>query len=302
MQWTYRHPTIGEAVASVAANSPTQLDVYLAGTAVRCILEEAVCAGVKVEGAIIQIGASRYDALIERMRTAGWGLEARLVRWFLIVKATPEFRRRYFSSPITKDHHLVGRYGLEGQLLALLAVLKPEGLIDPAYLRDVQHRILRGIQDYGIPDCLSSFAQRLVGDEDFEEAVASAISSLRDGGASFMEYWEPSQEDRDQMGPSDAFRSLKEFLEMLDGYGNPDEYAEANEVMQERIAERIAAIEAEIEEENWRYQEEEYYWRSQNPSPPRASTSSSRPSPSLAAMFQDRPASPAADIFSDMHE
>ena len=74
--WRYRHPTIGEAVASVAANSPALLDVYLAGTDVRRVLQEAVCAGVsKVEGAIIQVGGSRYDALIERINAAGWMLE-----------------------------------------------------------------------------------------------------------------------------------------------------------------------------------------------------------------------------------
>ena len=141
-----------------------------------------------------------------------------------------------------------------------------------------------------------------MGDEDFEDAALAAITFLREGGSSFMEYWDPSPEDRDRIGPTDAFRGLEEFMEMLDGHGDSDEYAEAMEVMQATIAERIEAIQAEIEEENWRQQEEDHYWRSQNPTPPRASSSPSRPPPSLAALFQDRPPSAADEIFSDVDE
>ena len=187
--------------------------------------------------------------------------------------------------------------------MALLAVLKREDLIDLDYLRDVQRRIHDGIQEHGIPDCLGSAAQELVGEEDFDDAVANALASLRDGGASYMDYWEPTREDLSQMGPSDLFRGLGEFLEMLDGYGDEDEYAEANQVMQDAIADRISKIEAEQEEEDWRHQEEEHYWRSRNPTPPaRSSQTSTVFRPPLSSLFEDRPASPAQHIFSDIDE
>ncbi|OYW34711.1 MAG: hypothetical protein B7Y12_00570 [Rhizobiales bacterium 24-66-13] len=302
-QWRYRHPTIGEAVASITASSPALLDVYLAGTNVGRILDEAVCAGLSVEGAIIQIGISRYDALIARIQAAGWTLDSRHIRWFLIVKATPEFRRRYFTSPITKGHPLVGRYGLDHQLLILLALLRNEGLIDSDYLRDIQHRILRGIQEHGIPSCLSRAAQEIVGSEDFSEAIASAMSSLQEGGASFMRYWEPSKEELDQMASSEAFGPLKEFLEMLDGNGDEEEYAAANEVMQEAIATRISEIEAEIEQENWYHQEEEHDCRSRNTSSSRVSARSTATADSaVAALFRNHSTSSASDIFSDIDE
>jgi hypothetical protein len=298
--WTYRHPTIGEAVATLAANSPALLDIYLAGTPIQRILEEAVCAGVEVKGAIIAFGVSRFDALIARIHEAGGAVSRRLLRWFLIVKATPEFRRRYFSVPMTKAHRLAERYDGKAQVIALLAVLKPEGLVDPDYLREMQRIVFDGIALYGDDDCIGLSAQALLGEDTFNEAVEVALANLADGGSSFIGYYTPTREDREQVTPSEAFAGLRTFLELLDGHGEEDVYATAAAVIEERIDEAIAEMEREIEDERWRDEEEEYYWRSQNPGA--ASGGGGSRSPAHSSLFHDRGSSPTHGIFSDVDQ
>ena len=297
--WAFRHPTIGEAVATVAARTPALLDIYLGGTDVRRILSEAVCAGVAVEGAIIVIGVSRYKALLARIRAAGPLIDTRTVRAFLIVRATPEFRQLYFTEPFHRRHSLSGRFALEPQVMALVAVLAPEGLVDPEYLRTMKADIHEGIAEHGVIDCLSDWARSILGEEAFAEAVECAIASLRDGGDTFMDYWSPNISASELESPSDAFSGLTAFIEGLEAFVDGDEAAEVLAIMQPVIDGRVAYLERELEEASWRQNEEEEYYRSRNQSP--------RPSPTSlrgrggSSLFSDRTPD-TADIFSDIDE
>ncbi|MES2340948.1 MAG: hypothetical protein V4597_04675 [Pseudomonadota bacterium] len=297
--WRFRHPTIGEAVATVAAGSPALLDVYLKGASVRRILEEAVCAGVEIEGAIIEIGASRYDALITRLQ-AGPFLESRLLRWFLIAKATPEFRRRYFGQPVAFDHPLIRfDWDTRAQVLAMLAALKDDDLLEPDCLERTRKRIRDGILQNGVADYLSGWSRTLVGPTEFDELVEAAVELLRNGASDYLDYWTPTGDERRENSPHDAFRGLTDFVERLEEVIDPELAAELLETIKEQINERAESIQSELDEEDsWHRQEEEYY-RTQNPA---SSGRQTAPPRAPRAGFADQNPASTADIFSDIDD
>lgn len=293
--WRYRHPSIGEAFASVAARSPMLLDVYLRGAPPERILEEAVCAGVEVKGAIVEIGRGHYDRLIERMKSHYFGRLDRLPRAFLLMRSTPEFRRRYFTTPLTANHPLLGDgRRLEHQTLALIALLAPESLVAADYLAFMQSRVRRGLLEWGIPSCLSRWARDVVGKEPFDDLLVSVVDDLRHGGSTYMDYWEPRHDSEDS--PSDSFRGLLEFVEQLEMWIDPDEAAEVLEIMKGRIGTRIEALEEEAGREDWNRREEEHYYAQQAGATGRTASPASRPTWSSPS----RAADPIADVFSDL--
>ncbi len=296
--WRYRHPSIGEAFASVAARSPMLLDVYLRGAEPERVLEEAVCAGVEVKGAIVEIGRGQYDRLIARMQGHYWGKLKRLPRWFLITRSTPEFRRRYFTTPLAAHHPVFddGRR-LEHQTLALIALLTPEGLVEPEYLAFMRSRIRSGLLDWGIPECLSRWARDIVGEDEFQELLQMAVGSLRDGGSKYLEHWEPARDS--QEAPRDEFRGLLEFVEQLEMWIDPDEAAEVLEIMQGRVDARVEAWEEQAQQDEWDRREEEHHYAQRA----RASGRVVAVAPAPRWTPPSRPAAdPLADVFSDLDD
>lgn len=70
--------------------------------------------------------------------------------------------------------------------------------------------------------------------------------------------------------------------------------------MHARIDCRIAEIEHEIEQEQWRQAEEEHYFRSQHPEQRRVPASPRERG--LSSLLFEREPDPTADIFSDIDE
>jgi hypothetical protein len=260
-----------------------------------------VCAGVEFKGAIIEIGISRYDAFIARLNDAGSFLEPRLLRWFLVAKATPQFRRRYFGGLVAADHPLISRFDWDtrAQSLRLLAQLMAEGMLEDDCLAKTRQRIRDGILQNGVADYLSGWSQTLVGAEEFDQLVEIAVDQLRDGGSDYLEYWTPTGDERGEGSPYDAFRGLTDFVERLEDFIDPEVVTEISEVIKERIGERAEAIQAELDEEDdWRRREEDHY-RSQNPPPLSRPSAPARP---LSAALANRSPASTADIFSDIDD
>lgn len=294
--WRFKHPSIGEAFASIAARSPVLLDVYMRGASPSRILREAVCAGVEVKGAIVQIGRDQYDGLIDRMRTYAWGRLTGVPRWFLMTRATPEFRRRYFTTPLSMTHPVLddGRQ-LEQQTLALVACLAPENLVEPEYLDYLRGRIRRGLLEWGLPSCMSRWAREIVGEEAFDALLLDVAYDLREDGGSYMRYWAPDRMSEES--PSDAFRGLIEFAEQLEMYIDPDEAAEVLEIVQERVNARVAELEQEAEQRRWEDEEEAYHYEQEA----QAAGRYAPPTPRTWS-FPSRPVDPVADVFSDIDD
>ena len=49
-RWTFKHPTIADALGAVIAQNLSSLDIYLSGTRLERLLEEVTCGNVGLEG------------------------------------------------------------------------------------------------------------------------------------------------------------------------------------------------------------------------------------------------------------
>lgn len=299
--WRYRHPTIGEAVATVAARSPALLDVYLRGASPARILEEVVCAGVEARGAILKVGVSRYDAVISRLKEPVARTDTPRLRWFLLTKATPEFRRRFLGCPVGFGSALFDLdWRHRGQSLALLALLRTESMLTQDGLDQARSKIRDGLLKHGVADYLSDWGQTLLGKEDFGDCVSQIVSSLEAGGSEYLDFWTPSGDERRQSPPSDAFHGLTEFVERLETYIDPEEAQALLAGLELEIATRAQVIQNELDDEDyWALEEEAHYHRT-HPEPVR--TSGPRTSRVFADPFRDENADASYDIFSDIDE
>ena len=99
--WTYRHPTIGDAYASILRSSPELLGIYVHGSDIDKLMEQVTCGNMQIEGAVI-LPWSLYDLMIERLKAynasalyktewmSTWSAERRLL-WFLDRRCGKEF-------------------------------------------------------------------------------------------------------------------------------------------------------------------------------------------------------------------
>jgi hypothetical protein len=88
-QWSFKHPTIGDAYATLVAESPELTEIYLHGAKFERLLEEVVCGNIDIEGAAVRVGPSLYHKLLNRL---------------LVVPL--DFRTRYFLGERCDDTFL----------------------------------------------------------------------------------------------------------------------------------------------------------------------------------------------------
>lgn len=64
--WCFKHPTIGDAYASIVIRNPELLEIYVRGTSTQKLTEQITCGDVGLEKAII-IPKSMYNHIVERL-------------------------------------------------------------------------------------------------------------------------------------------------------------------------------------------------------------------------------------------
>lgn len=299
LYWRFRHPSIGEAFASLAARSPLLLNVYLRGAPPERILQEVVCAGVGVRGAVVEISMAQYDLLIDRIKAHQWGGDQSYVRWFLISRASTPFRRRFFShAPLSADHPVIaGSRPRDHFTLGLIAVMAPLGLVRPDYLEAVRRQIKRGLTEEADRDYLSDSARDIIGTDGFADILDAIVWEMREGGESFISYFQTRYAER---SPREMFEPLVSFLADLEDWVEIDDAHFAFELVRERIADRISELEDEADRDEWDWRAEEYYYRlATDPAP--VARPERRDMPLMEAEVPMR-TDPIADIFSDIDQ
>ena len=68
--WGFKHPTIGDAYATILVRSPEHLDIYIQGTATDSLLYQVTCGDVGVEKAII-LPRSLFPQMILKLQAIG---------------------------------------------------------------------------------------------------------------------------------------------------------------------------------------------------------------------------------------
>lgn len=124
--WTFRHPTIADAVGTLTAENVELLDIYLRGTPTTKLLREVTC-GATVVGAKVKVPVSRYDLIADRVNALRESWDKRRVAYnFLSERCGKMFLKRYLE-----------RYALDWKEIVQVKA----GLSGSAEVRLVAHRI-----------------------------------------------------------------------------------------------------------------------------------------------------------------
>jgi hypothetical protein len=86
--WTFKHPTIADAYASLVADSPELTEIYLRGAQYDKLLNEITCGAVAIEGAAVGVPARLYPILLNRI--ASRSIDYR-TRYFLAQRCDRDF-------------------------------------------------------------------------------------------------------------------------------------------------------------------------------------------------------------------
>ena len=105
MVWRFKHPTIGDAYASLIAENPELIEVFLQGTNTEDLIRRVTCGDVGYENAFV-LGKSMFPTVVSRLDElivssrhksrwlASWGAK-QLVHGFLARRCTKEFLELY---------------------------------------------------------------------------------------------------------------------------------------------------------------------------------------------------------------
>jgi hypothetical protein len=87
--WSYKHPTVADAFASLVARDPELTEVYLRGARAETIMHEVVCVGVKLPGAPVSVPPELHTLLLDKIdHLVGYQLA-----WFLSYRADGVFAK-----------------------------------------------------------------------------------------------------------------------------------------------------------------------------------------------------------------
>lgn len=243
--WRFSHPTIGEAMASVAMEDAELLDVYLEGVPIRRLLSEVVCAGRTVKGAIIKVGNSRFEKLIDRINSSK--IDNYSIVDFLSTRSTKLFREKFLGNNVDADHkNFVGVNLTVPYVISLLRQLLSDGILTEQFREIFRASARSGIVDVADIDCLSEDSRDLMGEQDFFTAIDEAWDILEDSPWQISEGWEESLDS--DSDPESHFYGIQSFLEKLQEFRPRADFDDVERNLSSHLSERAAEIMKERED------------------------------------------------------
>lgn len=220
-QWSFKHPTIGDAVRRRIATRPELLEIYLTGSALDSLLAEITCGDIGLEAALVvpeafsELVASR---LSQTNRDPAY--QTRVAN-FLVTRCGAEFLARYGTTvrSLDVDPDQPGSLRIAARLHALGLLAEPVRsaivayyelqavdwldlrILTDAELRDLVHpdereRTLLRLRDEVIPH-LSSYVDLERDNFDGTEAPDDVAERLRDALETLLGAF-PGDEEIDQ--------------------------------------------------------------------------------------------------------
>ncbi|WP_439540131.1 hypothetical protein [Sphingomonas sp.] len=143
--WTYKHPTVSDAFAKYLAANPELIEIYLRGAKPESVIQEVVCAGIKIEGAPLVIPDTLHAMLAEKLS----GLDRYPLKNFVIYRSNRPFTQAIlelrpdllkgfssFISPVKDDSDSI-----------LLARLHKQGLLSEDVRRRFASTALQSLEE-----------------------------------------------------------------------------------------------------------------------------------------------------------
>jgi hypothetical protein len=241
--WTYKHPTVGDAYASLVAVDPELVEVYVRGAKAETLMTEVVCAGVTLAGAPVTVPRNLYPLLLERVKCQP---DYRL-KGFLSYRADQEFAKMILS--IRQESWLTGMEYLQYPIAddpdaSLLAQLHRFDLLP----EKIRLNFVSQVRNAAIENADASF---LI-DDDLRAVLTEAeIADIMDDVDSYVLAEIPAHVDRirkewtKEYAPEDHFDT---FTKAIGAFAAASGYVEAAFVSQAR---KIIRSAVESMEDDW---------------------------------------------------
>jgi hypothetical protein len=244
--WTYRHPTIHDAISVYVSEDPELVGIYLRTSGVAQILSEVYFVGARrPPGAHMAVPRHLYVELVARI-VGAYDDKQRLpdeVLEFLIARADDEFLRQYALAASRLRSQLIPFWSYRVGEFKLLERLHAVGLLaESVKARIVEHIKQRAAEHEPDADWLDSpmFSA---------EERAKLLAHIRTELASDTDYRVDSMEDDydSTEEPEDYFESLVEALEKYkDAFQEAGDSATAKEL--DTVLYRISNVVSDLEE------------------------------------------------------
>lgn len=187
--WKFKHPTIGDAYASILVHSPELLGIYLRGSAPEKLVEQVTCGDVGIEKAVV-IPRVLFALMLERLQEISKSKDyksAHLAFWggkwalhgFLARRCSREFLELFIAS----DPAFLNRISAPGLMLSamsevsLVVSLHRQDLLPEANRLTFVRTVSQYATDGDDLDALSDKSIRSVFTDDEFEALKKRVRS-----------------------------------------------------------------------------------------------------------------------------
>jgi hypothetical protein len=210
--WIFKHPTIGDAFASIIAEDPELLDIFLTGTRINKLVNEVTCGNVGIEGAKVIIPESRYDVILKRINE----IKNRYVLYFFLAyRCDKSFLNKYIqlNQNIFKEITSPLSY-LYAPQVSLLARFHEVTLLPEEYRLFFVKSVERLAIEKPDADFLMPVIRNLLKENEVLRILKSVRDELLPNISSCITEWEDNYDNYDlDEDPGEYFSPLKEALE-----------------------------------------------------------------------------------------
>lgn len=252
--WRFKHPTIGDAYASIVAQDPELLDIYMSWTSAEKLISEVTCGDVGVDGVKVVVPHSRFERFLLRLQEVE---SSRRLLTFLASRCSPEFLKLYMDRYPDLGERLVepGSYLSAAAEADLLVRLQEFGLLpDEWRVRFVQHAKTLALETPDVDFLSTPRIRALFSENEVADILSTIRTKLLPRLSSIVDDWS-SNCDSDE-DPEGEFAPLKEALEVLRRAFEGESDVEA--LLRAAKNEVDNAIE-NLQEANWRPDEGDGY-------------------------------------------
>ncbi len=212
--WTFKHPTIGDAYATIVAGDPELLDVYMSWTSAEKLISEVTCGNVPLEGVKVVVPKTRFERFVSRLNEVKTGPA---LFNFLATRCSRVFLELYLSKHPELGEHLCEPHSYLGTSAAvtLLCKLGEEGLLPNAWrLRFVARAETLALETPPDVDFLTVPRIRAIFRHDeLVQVLAVLREKLLPELPSFVNEWADVCDADDD--PEEHFNSLRDAVDAL---------------------------------------------------------------------------------------
>jgi hypothetical protein len=211
--WMFKHPTIADAYASIVADDPELLDIYMFWTSTEKLITEVTCGDVGMEGVKVVVPESRFGRFTERLNEIESG---GTLFTFLSTRCSASFLRIYL------EHHpeigdLISSPGSNLSAVPevdLLVRLHEVNLLpDEWRLRFVDRARLLAIESPELDFLAVDRIRNLFRPEELDSIIALIRQELVPTLSGLVDDWHGNYERGHE--PDEWFQPLREVIDIL---------------------------------------------------------------------------------------